>query len=57
MGSAQCVFGAPGVFELDDDGVSTVVDVGAATEDDVIAAGQRCPANAISVRRDGETLT
>jgi ferredoxin len=56
MGSGSCVFTAVGAFELDDDGIATVIDPAAAPEDDVLAAARRCPAHAISVRRDGEPL-
>jgi ferredoxin len=50
MGSGHCTFTAPGVFELDDDGIAVVVDVEAAPEADVRAAARRCPAKAITVR-------
>lgn len=53
MGSGQCVFGAPGAFDLGDDGIAFVVDPAGAPEDQVIAAAARCPAHAITVRRDG----
>ena len=50
MGSGSCVFTAPGAFELDDDGIATVVDPSAAPEDLVRTAAARCPAHAITVR-------
>ena len=50
MGSGHCTFTAPGVFELDDDGIAVVVDVDAAPEADVRAAARQCPAKAITVR-------
>ncbi len=50
MGSGSCVFTAVGAFELDDDGIATVVDPSAAPEDQVRAAAARCPANAIRIR-------
>ena len=56
MGSGSCVFTAVGAFELDDDGIATVVDVSAASEDDVRAAAARCPAHAITVTRDDADL-
>jgi ferredoxin len=57
MGSGNCVYAAPGVFELDDDSVARVVDPDAASEDAIVTAGRQCPTHAITVRRDGETLT
>lgn len=57
MGSGQCVFTAPGAFDLDDAGIAVVGDPAAAPEDDVIRAGRNCPAQAIVVRRGGQTLT
>jgi ferredoxin len=57
MGSGNCVFVAPGVFELDDDSIARVVDPDAATEDAIVTAASQCPTHAITVRRDGETLT
>ena len=51
MGSGSCVFTALGTFELDDDGIATVVDASAAPEEDVLAAAARCPAHAITVMR------
>ena len=49
MGSGNCVFQAPGAFELDDDGIATVLDPDAAPEDIVRAAAARCPSKAITV--------
>lgn len=56
MGSGNCVYGAPGVFDLDEDGVSFVVDPAGASEEQVVAAALNCPTHAITVRRDGVTL-
>jgi len=56
MGSGNCVFAAPGVFDLDDDSIARVVDPAASTEEAVLTAARQCPTNAITVRRDGETL-
>jgi ferredoxin len=53
IGSGNCVYEAPGVFDLDDDSVAFVVESSAAPEDKVLAAAQKCPAHAITVRRDG----
>jgi len=55
MGSGNCVYEAPGVFDLDEDGVSFVVDPGAAPEESVMAAAAKCPTHAITVRREGTT--
>jgi ferredoxin len=57
MGSGNCVYEAPGVFELDDDSIARVVDTAASPEDKVVAAARKCPTHAITVRRDGVTLT
>ncbi len=57
MGSGNCVYEAPGVFDLDDDSVAFVVDPTASPEDNVVAAANKCPTSAIAVRRAGVTLT
>ena len=56
MGSGNCSFWAPGVFDLDDDGVAIVVDIDGAPEDKIVLAAQGCPTQAISVSRDGTKL-
>ena len=56
MGSGNCVFAAPGVFELDDDSVARVVDPEASPEEAVVTAARQCPAHAITVRRGGAAL-
>jgi ferredoxin len=56
MGSGNCVFAAPGVFELDDDSVARVVDPDASPEEAVVTAARQCPTHAITVRRDGAAL-
>ena len=56
MGSGNCGFWAPGVFDLDDDGIAVVLDPAAQPEDKVLLAAQGCPTQAISVVRDGEKL-
>ncbi len=53
MGSGNCSFWAPGVFELDDDGVAEVADVSAQPADKIILAAQGCPTQAIAVVHDG----
>ena len=57
MGSGNCVFTAPGVFELDDDSIARVVDPEASREDAILTAARQCPTHAISVRRNGETVS
>jgi ferredoxin len=56
MGSGNCSFWAPGVFDLDDEGIAIVVDPTAAPEDEIILAGQGCPTQAISIIKDGEKI-
>jgi ferredoxin len=56
MGSGNCTYEAPGVFELDEDGISTVVRAVDETEELVIMAARKCPSRAISVRRDGRDV-
>ena len=50
MGSGNCVYEAPGAFDLDEDGIAVVVDPAAAPEDKVVNAAQRCPTRAITIR-------
>jgi ferredoxin len=56
MGSGNCVYEAPAVFDLDDDSIAFVVDPTASPEIDVIRAARNCPAHAITVRRDGKVV-
>jgi len=56
MGSGNCVYEAPGAFDLDDDSVAFVVDPEGSSEDKIIAAARKCPSHAITVRRDDVTL-
>jgi ferredoxin len=49
MGSGNCLFWAPGVFELSDDGIAFVVDPTAATERQIMQAVEGCPTQAIAV--------
>jgi ferredoxin len=56
MGSGNCSFWAPGVFDLDEDGIAIVLDPEAAPEEKVILAAQGCPTQAISVTKDGAKL-
>ena len=56
MGSGNCSFWAPGVFDLDDDGIAIVTDPEGEPEDKILLAGQGCPTQAISIFRDGEKI-
>lgn len=56
MGSGNCSFWAPGVFDLDDDGIAVVLDSSAQPEDKIVLAAQGCPTQAIAVTRDGERI-
>jgi ferredoxin len=56
MGSGNCVYEAPGVFDLDGDSVAFVVDPGASPEEQIVAAARQCPTHAISIRRNGASL-
>jgi ferredoxin len=56
MGSGNCSFWAPGVFDLDDDGVAVVTDPEGETDDKIVLAAQGCPTQAITVSRDGEKI-
>ena len=56
MGSGNCSFWAPGVFDLDDDGIAVVLDPTASPEDKVILAGQGCPTQAISITKGDQKV-
>jgi ferredoxin len=56
MGSGNCSFWAPGVFDLDDEGIAIVLDPNAQPEDKVVLAGQGCPTQAITIMRGSEKL-
>ena len=56
MGSGNCSFWAPAVFDLDDDGIAVVLDPNAQPEDKIVLAAQGCPTQAITVLRDGEKI-
>jgi ferredoxin len=56
MGSGNCSFWAPGVFDLDDDGIAVVLDPSGAPEEKIVLAAQGCPTQAIRVLKDGEKL-
>ena len=56
MGSGNCAFWAPEVFEVADDGVAVVLDVEDARLEDVRRAVDGCPTQSISVWSDGVLL-
>jgi ferredoxin len=49
MGSGNCVFWAPAVFDLDEDGVAMVRGEVAGHEEEVRVAAQNCPTSAILI--------
>jgi ferredoxin len=51
MGSGNCAFWAPGVFDLDDQGVAIVSGDPSGHEEEVRRAIINCPTKAISRRR------
>ena len=56
MGSGNCAFWAPGVFDLDDDGIAIVIDTDASPEEKIVLAAHGCPTQAITVSKDGERI-
>jgi ferredoxin len=56
MGSGNCSFWAPGVFDLDDEGIAVVIDPSGAPEDKIVLAAQGCPTQAIRLVKDGEKI-
>ena len=58
FGFGDCVDSAPGVFELDDENKSVVVDPDAQDRDAIILAAQDCPVDAIFIvdQESGEQL-
>ena len=54
VGSGNCLFWAPGTFDLDDEGQSVVVDPSGDPEDRIRVAAEGCPSKAIPlVTEDG----
>ena len=49
MGSGNCSFWAPGVFDLDDEGIAVVVDPTAQPDEKIVLAAQGCPTQAIVI--------
>ena len=56
MGSGNCNFWAPGVFDLDDDGIAIVVDPDGRAEDRIVLAVDGCPTKAITVWHDEDAV-
>ncbi|MFQ5967686.1 MAG: ferredoxin [Acidimicrobiia bacterium] len=54
VGSRLCIQSAPGVFALNENGQSTVINVAGGTKHDIIEAAEQCPMEAITVE-DAET--
>ena len=52
-GCGNCADIAPEVFELDDEGMSVVVDPDGAGEDTIREAAESCPVDAIALFDDG----
>jgi ferredoxin len=51
MGSGNCVFWAPGVFDLGEDGIAVVVGDATGRDEEVRKAAANCPTSAIRVDR------
>jgi ferredoxin len=51
MGSGNCAFWAPGVFDLDEDGIAVVVGDPEGHEEEVRKAAAFCPTAAIRLDR------
>lgn len=56
MGSGNCQFWAPNVFDLDDEGVAVVVDLAGDPRNKIVNAARGCPTQAITVLEAGEQV-
>ena len=56
MGSGNCLFWAPGTFDLSEDGHAVVLDPAATDEERLRVAAEGCPVGAISLWKDGVEL-
>lgn len=56
MGSGNCQFWAPNVFDLDDEGTAFVIDPTGDPAEKVLLAAQGCPTQAISVFDAGDKV-
>ncbi len=54
MASGNCLFWAPGVFDIGEDNIAFVVDPTAGSERQIEQAADGCPTQAISLTRDGD---
>jgi ferredoxin len=52
IGTGNCAFNAPGVFDQDDDGTARVINVSGAPEEGIRFAASTCPVQAIRVEDD-----
>ena len=55
VGSGNCLFWAPGTFDLDDGGTSVVVDPDGDDPDTVRVAAEGCPTRAITVHTEADS--
>jgi ferredoxin len=56
MGSGNCVYWAPGTFDLGDAGHAIVLDAAATDEGRLRIAAEGCPVGAISLSKDGVAI-
>lgn len=49
IGAASCVAVSPKVFQLDNEAKAIIVDVNGDTDENILAAAQSCPVNAIII--------
>jgi ferredoxin len=56
MGSGNCVYWAPGTFDLGDAGHAIVLDAAATDEARLRIAAEGCPVGAISLSKDGVAI-
>ncbi len=49
VGSGNCLYWAPGTFDLGDDGISVVVDPAGDDEERIRVAAEGCPTRAITI--------
>lgn len=56
MGSGNCLFWAPGTFDLDDHGHAMLLDPEATDEERLRVVADGCPVGAISLWRDGRPV-
>ncbi len=49
IGAGTCVLEAPRVFDLDDEDIAIIIDPNGGPDDDVLAAAEGCPTEAIEL--------